>query len=460
MTQRRFLLQELPYRAADSCGLFAHLAHRPWSALLDSGRPAASGGRYDLLVADPIATLVTQGEVTTLQRGAALPEISQADPLVLLAELLTELPACPLPAEVPFAGGALGWFGYDLARRLALLPPLPPATGRLPELAVGIYPWAVVVDHQLARSWLAGHFRPGEAEQLARQLGGPAPPQRGALSALAPVQHHTDAAAYRQAIQRIHHYLREGDCYQVNFAQRFSVPVAGDAWAGYCQLRQRNPAPFGAYLNTPFGQVLSCSPERFLQVDRAGRVETRPIKGTVARGGDPAADAAAQAWLVASEKDRAENLMIVDLLRNDLGRICATGSIAVPSLFAVESFATVHHLISTVTGQLAPGRSALDLLAACFPGGSITGAPKRRAMAIIDELEGHPRGLYCGSIAWLGWDGAMDSNIAIRTLTIAAGEAEFWAGGGVVYDSQWEGEYRESLAKAQALLEFCYSIVR
>jgi para-aminobenzoate synthetase component 1 len=260
-----------------------------------------------------------------------------------------------------------------------------------------------------------------------------------------------DAAAYRRAFGRIQTYIRDGDCYQVNLARRYVASADGDAWTAYRCLRSRNPSPFGAYLHLPFCRVLSASPERFLEL-RGDRVETRPIKGTRPRAADPARDAALARELAASAKDRAENLMIVDLLRNDLGKSCVPGSIAVPRLFEVEHHPTVHHLVSTVTGRLRPDRDAIDLLRGCFPGGSITGAPKLRAMQIIEELEPHRRGLYCGSIGYIGFDGAMDTNIAIRTLVCSEGIARFWAGGGIVADSDCDAEYRETEDKAAALL--------
>jgi para-aminobenzoate synthetase component 1 len=250
---------------------------------------------------------------------------------------------------------------------------------------------------------------------------------------------------------RIQRYITAGDCYQVNLAQRFSAPVAGDSWLAFQALRRLNPAPYSAYLNHPACRVLSSSPERFLEV-RGGRVETKPIKGTRPRAAAPEADSALARELSESLKDRAENLMIVDLLRNDLGKVCAPGSVAVPRLFGLESFATVHHLVSTVIGRLADGLDAVALLRGAFPGGSITGAPKLRSMEIIEELEPHRRGLYCGAIGWLGFNGDMDTNIAIRTLVASEGEMRFWAGGGIVADSHADAEYQECLDKAAAML--------
>jgi para-aminobenzoate synthetase component 1 len=261
-----------------------------------------------------------------------------------------------------------------------------------------------------------------------------------------------DKAAYATAFTRIKHYLKEGDSYQVNLTQRFVSPCQGDPWIAYRVLRRINAAPFSAYLNMPEVQVLSSSPERFLKVTE-GRVETKPIKGTRPRKADPGEDQAQIAALAGSAKDRAENVMIVDLLRNDISRSCLEGSVRVPELFAVESYATVHHLVSTVTGELAPDQHALDLLRSCFPGGSITGAPKIRSMEIIEELEPHRRGIYCGAIGYIGFDGNMDTNIAIRTLVHNHGNIRFWVGGGIVNDSVLDEEYQECFDKAAALLQ-------
>ncbi|MEW8264161.1 MAG: aminodeoxychorismate synthase component I, partial [Candidatus Thiodiazotropha taylori] len=257
---------------------------------------------------------------------------------------------------------------------------------------------------------------------------------------------------YLASLARIKRYILDGDCYQVNFAQRFSVAAEGDTWQAYKGLRQLNAAPFAAYLNTPDCQIMSSSPERFLEL-RSGSVETKPIKGTAPRGEDPIEDMMLAEMLKNSSKDQAENLMIVDLLRNDLGKVCATGSVSVPELFKLESFARVHHLVSKVCGELARGENALSLLRACFPGGSITGAPKLRAMEIIEELEPHRRGIYCGSIGYVSFDGDMDTNIAIRTMVHAQGITRLWAGGGIVADSDPEAEYRETYHKASALLD-------
>lgn len=436
------LSAELPY-GEDSAVLFERLRDLPWPMFLDSGAPFG-GGRYDILCAAPYATLVTHGRITEIQSPEGY-RTSDQDPFQLVRELLG--PEAENATDLPFTGGAVGYFAYDLGR-----PTPAEEAAPLPDMAVGLYDWAVVVDHQAHRTRLVGGSRlaatrenwPALLERLARPTPAAIIPP---LRLTAPLVSNLSRHAYEEAFARIQAYLDAGDCYQVNFAQRFSAPAEGDAWAAYLNLRRANPAPHGAFLDLPFARILSSSPERFLEV-RGGRVETRPIKGTRPRSADPAHDRLLAQELAASPKDRAENLMIVDLLRNDLGKVCETGSVKVPRLFEVESYASVHHLVSTVTGRLAPGRHALELLQACFPGGSITGAPKRRAMEIIDELEPHRRSLYCGAIGYIGFDGAMDTNIAIRTLVQADGELRFWAGGGIVHDSNAGGEFQETLDKA------------
>ena len=268
-----------------------------------------------------------------------------------------------------------------------------------------------------------------------------------------PMQPDLSAQQYQQALTRIHDYIQAGDCYQVNYTQRFSAECEGDAWTAYCALRAACPTPFSGFMQLPEqGAIVSLSPERFVRVSR-NQVETRPIKGTRPRGKDRGEDAANAAELLASPKDRAENLMIVDLLRNDLGRTCRTGSVRVPELFSLESYPNVHHLVSSVTGELAPGKDALDLIGDSFPGGSITGAPKIRAMQIIDELEPTRRSIYCGSLLYLDVRGEMDSSIAIRSLLIMDGRVSCWGGGGIVADSDWRAEYEESVTKVKVLLD-------
>ncbi len=452
-------LTALPYRP-DSAALFEVIADEPWSVFLDSGRPRSSAGRIDILTARPSTTLVTRGDMTEIRRyehdGDSAATLSPDDPFELLRRHLA-VDAAPTPGlpELPFTGGAIGYFSYDLARRLERLPEHALADEASPDMAVGIYDWAVLVDHAEQASWLLGAERDARTaadwDALVALFSAPAAARARTPFRVGAVACNFTRAAYNAAFARIQRYIAAGDCYQVNLAQRFAAPATGDAWLGYQALRRLNPAPYSAYLNHPGVQILSSSPERFLSV-RQGQVETRPIKGTRPRGATPAADAALARALQASEKDRAENLMIVDLLRNDLGKVCAAGSVTVPKLFEIESFARVHHLVSTVSGRLAAAGDAIGLLRACFPGGSITGAPKLRAMQIIEQLEPHRRGVYCGAIGWLGFNGDMDCNIAIRTLVNAGDSLRFWAGGGLVADSNADAEYRECLDKAAALL--------
>ena len=445
------LLTELPYRP-DSAALFEAVADRPWAVFLDSGLHYPGQARYDIIAAEPHVRLVTRGGLTEVHGETS--ELSRADPFELLRDQLEIDPSCR--GELPFSGGAIGYFGYDLARRLERLPARARDSERIPDMAVGIYDWAVVVDHSEQRAWLVGQGRDPDTDRkwdgLVQLFTAASPErQRAPFRVTSPVTSNFTPKGYGHAFDHILDYIRAGDCYQVNLAQRFTAHASGDPWLAYQRLRLINPAPYSAYLNTPYAQILSASPERFLRLVN-GQVETKPIKGTRPRAGHAKLDAERIAELVASEKDRAENLMIVDLLRNDLSKNCAIGSVKVPRLFEVESFATVHHLVSTVTGRLAEGRDAIDLLRGAFPGGSITGAPKTRAMQIIEELEPHRRGVYCGAVGYIGYDGDMDTNIAIRTLVHSRGIVRFWAGGGIVADSQRDAEYQETFDKAAALL--------
>ncbi|HEX2830663.1 MAG TPA: aminodeoxychorismate synthase component I [Burkholderiales bacterium] len=446
------LLAELPYHP-DSASLFEAIADLPWAVFLDSGRHHAGQSRYDILAAQPYIRLLTRGNLTEIDADGI--ELSREDPFALLRRHL----ACDRDASgfLPFAGGAIGYFGYDLARRIERLPSTAADGERIPDMAVGIYDWCVVVDHLERRTWLAAQGRDPETDlkwsSLVALFTSPPPERRRTpFRVTSPVQSNMSREAYGRAFDRIKRYIEEGDCYQVNLAQRFSAQAGGDAWLAYQALRVLNPAPFSAYLSTPYVQVLSASPERFLEVD-AGRVETKPIKGTRPRAGHARLDAELVRSLSESVKDRAENLMIVDLLRNDLAKSCRIGSVKVPKLFDVESYATVHHLVSTVTAELRPGRDAIDLLRGAFPGGSITGAPKLRAMQIIEELEPQRRGVYCGAIGYIGFDGDMDLNIAIRTLVYSRSQVRFWAGGGIVADSKVDEEYQETFDKAAAMLK-------
>jgi para-aminobenzoate synthetase component 1 len=431
---------------------FRTLADLPWCVWLDSA--AASGAeRYDILAADPYLRLRTRGSVTEIERRDGAVDRSERPPLALLREALGAVE--PGPPGLPFGGGAIGYLAYDFGRRLERIPSIAVADIAMPDLAIGLYDWAVVVDHVARRTWLVGAGRDPRTfahwDALVARLSSPSTAEPPPFRVLAAPRSNFTRAAYAEAFRRVQRHIREGDCYQVNLTQRFSAPAEGDAWHAYRRLREINPAPFAAYLDLPDGRIVCSSPERFLRV-RGTHVETKPIKGTRPRSSDPARDRALAEELSTSAKDRAENVMIVDLLRNDLGRCCVAGSVRVSKLFDIESFASVHQLVSTVEGELDPSAHALDLLAACFPGGSITGAPKVAAMKIIEALEPHRRSVYCGSIGYIGYDGNMDLNIAIRTLVQQGDHVYTWAGGGIVADSDVNAEYQESLDKAAAML--------
>ena len=466
------LVEELS-PAPDPVATTERFLGHPYLLFLDSASDPARLGRFSFLMADPVALVRTRG------RGPGANGLEQIR--AMLAACRTE----PVPGLPPFQGGAAGYIAYDFGAVLERLPAPRYDDLGLPDLVFGLYDWVIAWDHQSGRAWIIstgisapenGPPRPARAEErlawVRRILTGPSAGAGGRPRAHRPVTTPApsfpvagiDLAAeiglrssfthrgYLDAVTRVRDYIVAGDIFQANLSQRLDAPLEEDPWHLYRRLREVNPAPFAAYLEFDGLYLASASPERFLQLDPSGRVETRPIKGTRPRGLSPLHDAALSRALLESEKDRAENLMIVDLLRNDLSRVCRPGSVRVPELFALEGFRTVHHLVSTVVGQLASGRDAADLLAATFPGGSITGAPKVRAMEIIAELEPSRRGPYCGSVGYLSASGAMDTSIVIRTFVALGGRAYFSVGGGIVADSDPEEEYRETLDKARALI--------
>jgi para-aminobenzoate synthetase component 1 len=456
----------------DTAQLFERIAHLEWAMWLDSGqlinpttgKPGSQYGRFDIIVCKPRVTFVTRGQSTEITQNGQTTH-SDTDPFSLInTALATDASMTQtLLSTLPFTGGALGYFGYDLAQRIERLNNHAQVEANMPQLMVGIYDCALVVDHREKTAVLVSqNLHPNARENFdALQALFCAPHScvevMTTFKVTSKVLSNMQKNQYAEAFNRIKKYILEGDCYQVNLAQRFTAKAVGDGWLAYKKLREISPAPFMAYMRLPGLEVLSGSPERFLQVVNK-HVETRPIKGTRPRGLDAVTDAQNAAELQSSLKDRAENLMIVDLLRNDIGKNCEIGSVKATQLFQLQSFANVHHLVSIITGQLAQDKSALDLLRGCFPGGSITGAPKLRSMQIIEELEPHQRGLYCGAIGYIGFDGNMDTNIAIRTAVYrhtqaGVGEINFYAGGGIVADSTMDKEYVETLDKASSMLK-------
>ncbi|WP_370971753.1 aminodeoxychorismate synthase component 1 [Enterobacter wuhouensis] len=428
----------LPWRADAATFWFARLSHLPYAMLLHSGHADHPYSRFDILVADPVQTLTTENMS------------SAQDPLALLQQAIDGLGLAAMPnPDLPFQGGALGLFGYDLGRRFETLPEHAQADISLPDMAVGLYDWALIVDHQKKSVSLLSHHDV-QARLAWLEAQQPAPTQTFTLTS--GWRSNMTAQEYAEKFSRVQAYLQSGDCYQVNLAQRFQAAYRGDEWQAFTRLNASNKAPFSAFLRLEQGAILSLSPERFIHL-ADGTIQTRPIKGTLPRLAEPAADRLQAERLAASPKDRAENLMIVDLMRNDIGRVAEPGSVRVPELFVVEPFPAVHHLVSTITARLPASRTACDLLRAAFPGGSITGAPKVRAMAIIDLLEPHRRNAWCGSIGYVSLCGTMDTSITIRTLTASGGNLYCSAGGGIVADSQVEAEYQETFDKVNRILQ-------
>lgn len=466
----------------DLTAIFAAFADEPMALLLDSAAKDHPNSRFDIMLWRPQQWLSCDGQDTEhwclkavshhidvtvapahqataaslIQRVA----VEQMGPLSLLQQLAPRQAAiAEIPPHLPFQGGWAGYVSYDVGRTLEAMPSVATADIQIPMLWLGYYPHALIWDKKLQQLWLID--RQQHASERLRELQQQwlAYQQRSAPPAFqlgAPWRANMDAKRYNDAFAQVQDFLKSGDCYQINLAQRFQAPYHGSEYQAYLLLRQHNNAPFSAFIrllgdDRGSNAILSLSPERFLAV-QDGIIETKPIKGTKPRASCPSLDAQLASALQQSPKDRAENVMIVDLLRNDLGKVCVPGSVKVPSLFAIESFPAVHHLVSTVTGELPAEASAIAALAAAFPGGSITGAPKIRAMQIIENLEPHRRSIYCGSVLYVSDHGQMDSSIAIRSLVATQQQLYCWAGGGIVADSVAQSEYQETFDKVAKIL--------
>lgn len=427
----------------------------PHPVLLESAAEAGGLGRYSIVAAAPQFCFESIGNRCSITREGNPEEQCTDDPLAVLKKLMKTYES-DYRGPLPFYGGAIGSFSYDLKNQLEQLPDTAQRDIPFPDIWLGFYHWAFIFDHQekslylVVSEWEADQDRcfeelmnllkRKESEVTSRTL-----PKR-----ITPPVFETNMTKehYLDAIAKVRNYIRSGDIYQVNYTQRFQTTLEGDARTLYGKMRQVNPAPFAAYIDTGAFQVVSASPERFIRVkDRT--IETRPIKGTRPRGMTPEEDAANREELLTSEKDQAELLMIVDLERNDLGRLAETGTVEVTELFKLETYATVFHLVATVKARLREGLDTVDCLRATFPGGSITGAPKIRAMEIIDELEPTARNLYTGAIGYMGYNGDADFNIVIRTILCKEQKAWFQVGGGIVWDSDPQLEYEECMHKAK-----------
>ncbi|SIO06378.1 aminodeoxychorismate synthase, subunit I [Singulisphaera sp. GP187] len=437
-----------------------------WSqpALLESGPGFGEAGRWSFYTARPRLVFEVNGDCWTLRTGSDL-QSGQGDVLQPLEMLLNRFdladPATdPEAGAPPFHGGLVGFIGYDFAPRLERLPRHAAPESRMADLRFVLYDTVVTVDHATGALdlWAHDFLGEGDAARARRleawrsELEGPGTPPRPRPSVLGPVQGDVARGDYLEAVGRVLEYIAAGDVFQINLSQRFVARGAPEPLDLYLRLKARSPAPFAAYLQWDDLAVISASPEWFYQT-RGDRLITKPIKGTRPRGKTVEEDLRLAQELAASEKDRAELTMIVDLERNDLGRVCRFGSVQVSEPLTIESFAQVHHLVATVEGQLRADAGPIDVVRALFPGGSITGAPKIRAMEIIDELEPTRRSLYTGAIGYFGRGGSSGFNIAIRTLLVEGDQVSYQVGGGIVADSSPEAEYRETLDKGRALRE-------
>jgi para-aminobenzoate synthetase component I len=458
-------LRRLPARVGATRPIDAAEAFRDLGglALLESARPGRNA-RWTYLSADPVAVI---------EAPAAGP-----DPFAVARRLVRRLdPSRPEASDAPpFLGGLLGYLGYDLGHALERLPSIAIDDQGLPPMRLALHDWVVAWDRRSDEAWLAGRAIDGDAGELARRLDDvharltsaiPRDPGTGVASVEPAAEREgplgfrsgLSRAGYEAGVQAVREHIAAGAIYQANLTRRLETPFRGDPWTHYRRLRTGDPSLFSAFLDLGASPetgrpraLLSASPEPFLSVDPGGVVASDPIKGTRPRGRDRAEDRALACELLTSAKDRAENVMIVDVLRNDLGRVCLPGTVRVPRLCRLERTAAVQHLVSTVTGRLAPDRDAFDLLAASFPGGSITGAPKIRAMEILETLEPVRRGPYTGALGWIGPDGAMQTSILIRTFVADGRRLTLHVGGGITWGSDPSSEWEETVAKARGPL--------
>jgi len=436
--------------AAEAFELFYQ---RPFSFFLDSGMDHQRLGRYSFIGSDPFLILKSRGNHIILLSPKES-ESKRNNPFDILDELLNTYTLDSYPSPTPFNSGVVGYFSYDLCHFIEHLPSTAIDDLQLPECYLGFYDLVLAFDHLEGKTFITSCGFPELEEEKRLKRASERlqearnrlllPPssliinptaRRSNITAGITLKSNFTHQEYLKAVEAAREYIAAGDIFQVNLSQRFEAD-----------------SPFAAYLNFDEVTVLSASPERFLKV-QGDLVETRPMKGTRSRGSSAAEDEALARELQNSLKDKAENVMIVDLERNDLGRVCRFGTVKVRELWTLEKYATVFQLTSTVEGRLRQDKDRIDLLKACFPGGSITGAPKVRAMEIIDELEPTRRGIYTGSIGYLSFSGEMDLNIVIRTILVKDGKVYFQVGGGIVYDSDPEGEYQETLDKAKALFQ-------
>ncbi len=443
----------------DLAQAFLGVKHMLYSIWLDSHDRGHEKSRYSYILCQPIETIEAKDELITVTNWEQKLSFKDAPFKILQSRIHSWIPdAEHIDGLPPFQGGAVGLFGYDLGRYEESFPRTSQLSSPSPDMAIGLYDQVLAHDHDDEKTYLITHARDQRQAEKKKNFLLEIYRQPYAMPAYSPApldwEPNFTAERYQDAVQAVIDYIYDGDIFQANLSQRFEaeLPRGFDPMAHYLHMRALNPVPYGAYMNLGTVKIASASPESFLTVNDR-HVVTSPIKGTRARFKDAAQDEQSRADLQASEKDRAENTMIVDLMRNDLSRVCKPETIEVSKLCGLESFSAVHHLVSEIEADLEDEKTAIDLLRACFPGGSITGAPKIRAMEIIEELEGVPRGPYCGSIGYIGFDGYMDSSILIRTLVYEQNRVSLNVGGGIVADSDPAAEYAETLDKARGVMD-------
>jgi len=453
-------IKEISLSETDLSNIKHQMAQLDWGVLLESASPNHMDSCWSIYSAEPIATVQTCGAITEVD-AFGKKSTDRTDPFAIIESLRIRIYSNETSNILPFTGGALGYIGYELGYQLETIKNSDSPQGLdLPDLAIGFYDWALLVNRQSNKQFVVVNNTNDNASSTAallekrsqwlmQQTQDPIKQPRFKLTS--DWLSNLDKQTYHDKFKQIQDYILSGDCYQINLTQRFQAHYQGNEYQAYLALLKTNTPPFAAFLRLPNQAILSLSPERFIKL-QDGIVESKPIKGTRPRYQDDTADQRSQEALTNSLKDRAENLMIVDLLRNDIGRVCKPGTVKVPKLFAIESFPAVHHLVSTVTGELAAEFSSEILLKYCFPGGSITGAPKIRAMEIIAQLEPNKRQVYCGSIGYISHNGELDMNISIRTLVCHRGNIYCWAGGGLVADSDPDQEYQECFDKVSKIL--------
>jgi para-aminobenzoate synthetase component 1 len=439
-----FHIKDLDYSIPPT-KFFDIIKNNDWSIFLNSNYEKYSNQRFDILTSNPIDKII----LDHTDRGSKI----NKDNIFEKIQNIIKKNQCSSHKEIPFCGGAIGFMSYDYGNELHNIETKNIESPNYPLVAFGIYDWCITYDHLKKKSFILYHKKNEIVNKIInykftdKELS-----HLRNFKSISSCESNMTYDLYKSKIKKILSYINKGDCYQVNLAQRFSLGYEGDEYSMYEILNSSFASPYSAYMNYPFGKILSFSPERFLSIQN-NIVETKPIKGTRPRSKDPEVDKMNLHELKTSDKDRAENLMIVDLLRNDLGINCKNGSIKVDKLFEIETFANVHHLVSTIKGEVDESSSIYNLIKDAFPGGSITGAPKLRSMQIIDELEPNNRSVYCGSIGYISFDEKVDLNISIRTMLAVDNNLYFWGGGGIVTDSDIKSEYNESIAKVKPLLD-------